>query len=79
MTQPTKKHSVLLIDDELINIRILSDVLKEEYDVVFATSGEEGICRAIESKPAIILLDVMMPAMVGLVFLFCIECFWVSV
>jgi putative two-component system response regulator len=65
MMQQQKKHSVLLVDDELINIRILSDVLKDEYDVVFATGAEEGIYRAIESKPDIILLDIMMPDMDG--------------
>ena len=60
-----KKYSVLLVDDELINIKILSDVLKDEYDVVFATGAEEGVYRAIESKPDIILLDIMMPEMDG--------------
>jgi CheY-like chemotaxis protein len=65
MTQQVKKHSVLLIDDELINIKILSEVLKEEYNVVFATAGEEGVYRAIEAKPDIILLDVMMPGIDG--------------
>ncbi len=65
MMQQEKKYSVLLIDDELINIKILSDVLKDEYDVVFATGAEEGIFRAIESKPDIILLDIMMPVIDG--------------
>lgn len=60
-----KKHTVLLVDDELVNIKILSDVLKEEYNVVFANSAEEGICRAIEVRPDIILLDVMMPGTDG--------------
>lgn len=60
-----KRHTVLLVDDELVNIKILSDVLKEEYTVVFATSAEEGICRAIEASPDIILLDVMMPGIDG--------------
>jgi len=65
MMQQGKRHSVLLIDDELINIKILSEVLKEEYNVMFATAGEEGIFRAIEARPDIILLDVMMPGMDG--------------
>jgi DNA-binding NarL/FixJ family response regulator len=60
-----KKYSVLLVDDELINIKILSDVLKDDYEVIFATGAEEGIFRAIESKPDIILLDIMMPQMDG--------------
>ena len=57
--------TVLLIDDELVNIKILSDILKGEYEVIFATSGEEGVHRAVESLPDIILLDVMMPGMDG--------------
>ena len=60
-----KRHTVLLVDDEPVNIKILSDVLKEEYNVVFATSAEEGIRRAIEAQPDIILLDVMMPGVDG--------------
>ena len=64
MPQPCK-HKVLLIDDELINIKILSDVLKDDYEVVFATRGEEGIQRAIDARPDVILLDVMMPELDG--------------
>ncbi|MEI7612511.1 MAG: response regulator [Betaproteobacteria bacterium] len=60
-----KPYSVLLVDDELINIKILSDVLKEEYEVIFATRGEEGVRLAFELKPDIILLDIMMPDMDG--------------
>jgi DNA-binding NarL/FixJ family response regulator len=65
MMQQEKRHSVLLVDDELLNIKILSDILKDDYSVVFATGAEEGICRAIESRPDIILLDIMMPGMNG--------------
>lgn len=59
------KATVLLIDDELVNIKILSDVLKDDYVVIFASGGEEGVRRAIESTPDIILLDIMMPDMDG--------------
>ena len=59
------KCKVLLIDDELINIKILSDVLKDEYEVFFATGGADGVQRAVDSGPDIILLDVMMPGMDG--------------
>ena len=65
MMQQEKRHSVLVVDDELLNIKILSDILKDDYSVVFATGAEEGICRAIESRPDIILLDIMMPGMDG--------------
>jgi len=60
-----KLNSVLLVDDEPVNIKILSDVLKDEYDVMFAMGGEEGIRLALELRPDLILLDVMMPDMDG--------------
>lgn len=65
MSECGQKPTVLLVDDEIVNIKILSDVLKEEYNVVFATSAEEGLSRAIEASPDIILLDVMMPGIDG--------------
>jgi len=61
----SKKPKILLIDDELINIKILADILKDDYEVVFAASGPEGIRLASESIPDLILLDVMMPEMDG--------------
>ena len=60
-----KTNSVLLVDDEPVNIKILSDILKGDYDVTFATSGEESIGLALALKPDLILLDVMMPDMDG--------------
>jgi len=60
-----KSNSVLLVDDEPVNIKILSDVLKDDYEVIFATSGEEGIRLALAHQPDLILLDVMMPGMDG--------------
>ena len=63
--QREKKYSVLLVDDELLNIKVLSDILKDDYEVIFATAAEEGIFRAIESRPDIILLDIMMPGIDG--------------
>jgi DNA-binding NarL/FixJ family response regulator len=60
-----KTNSVLLVDDEPVNIKILSDILKDEYDVMFAMGGAEGIRLAIELRPDLILLDVMMPDMDG--------------
>lgn len=57
---------VLVVDDILPNVKLLEVKLSNEYfDVVTAMSGAEGIQKAIEKKPDIILLDVMMPGMDG--------------
>jgi two-component system cell cycle response regulator len=57
---------VLVVDDILPNVKLLEAKLRGEYfDVVTATSGAEGIEKALRDKPDIILLDVMMPGMDG--------------
>ena len=37
----------------------------EGYEILLAEGGQEGIVKAIENKPALILLDIMMPKMDG--------------
>jgi cyclic di-GMP phosphodiesterase len=58
--------SVLIVDDERVNIDILVDLLKPSYKTLVATSGEQALRRAGgEPAPDIVLLDVMMPQMDG--------------
>src|SRR6202034_2925990 len=56
---------VLVIDDETANIEILAAALEGECEVIFATSGAQGIELAASSRPDLILLDVLMPEMDG--------------
>lgn len=58
--------TILVVDDEPINIMVLSDLLKSDYRVIAAKSGEQAIQRAKgDIKPDLILLDVMMPGVDG--------------
>lgn len=59
------KPTILLVDDEKANLKILSDLLKSEAQIIVAKSGEQAISKASELKPDIILLDVIMPDMDG--------------
>lgn len=61
----TKSSKVLIVDDEPVNLRVLKLILQDEYDLLFAKSGEEAIIIAQKSRPNIILMDVMMPGMTG--------------
>lgn len=56
---------VLIIDDVPANLKVLLAALSEEYDVMMATSGEQGLKLAAASMPDVILLDISMPGMDG--------------
>ena len=60
-----KKHSILIIDDTPMVLRALGDMLKNDYNILIAKSGEQGIESAKKNKPSLILLDIMMPGMSG--------------
>jgi len=61
----TDKQRVLVIDDEKLNLKILRDILCDEVDVILAKNGRQGIEKAVEYTPDLILLDVVMPGMDG--------------
>ena len=61
-----KKPVVLVVDDTIANIRILDDLLRDEYTVRVATNGTTALRLALsEPRPDIVLLDIMMPEMDG--------------
>ncbi|WP_137166723.1 response regulator [Salinimonas lutimaris] len=57
--------TLLLVDDEPANLRVLKQLLTPYYNLVFAKNGEEAIRLACEQQPDLILTDVMMPGMTG--------------
>ncbi|MEC5158329.1 response regulator transcription factor [Chryseobacterium sp. MP_3.2] len=62
-----KQKKILLIDDEQDILEIISyNLEKEGYDVSTATTGNEGIEKAKQIIPDLILLDVMMPEKDGI-------------
>lgn len=61
-----RKHTLLLVDDSPVNLGVVVENLElQGYEVLVALDGEEGLLRAQETLPDIILLDVMMPGMDG--------------
>jgi DNA-binding response OmpR family regulator len=57
---------ILIVEDELPMRTALQDVLLSEgYRVLSATDGESGLRRALDDKPDLILLDIMMPKLDG--------------
>ena len=60
-----KKYSILCIDDETANLKVLSSLLKDDYRVILAKSAEQGMAKTLELLPDLIILDVVMPQMTG--------------
>lgn len=61
---------ILVIEDELALSQVLSDRFTEEgFDVQTAGDGEEGLKKATEWKPDLVLLDIVMPRMDGMTML----------
>ena len=58
--------TVLVVDDEAVNLRLLEALLTPEgYTVLCAGSGAEALALAAAHAPDLVLLDVMMPGMDG--------------
>ena len=59
------KPTILMVDDENINLLVLERILNEDYTLYKATNGTDAIRLAKRMKPDIILLDIMMPGLTG--------------
>lgn len=57
---------ILLTDDEPANLQLLRQVLKDDYQLLFAKDGQTTLQLAEQEQPDLILLDIMMPNMDGL-------------
>lgn len=58
-------HKILIVDDEPNNLKLLHQILKDKYQLIFATDGEKALAAAKSHCPDLILLDIMMPDIDG--------------
>jgi len=59
-------EKILIIDDDLDTLRLVGLMLQRQgYQITAATSGQQGLDKAFENTPHLILLDIMMPDMDG--------------
>ncbi len=63
--EPIAKPGILIIEDENFNITLLSDLLKEDYEITVARDGAEGLKMLAENTIDLILLDILMVGMDG--------------
>jgi pilus assembly protein CpaE len=59
-------EKILIIDDDIDTLKLVGLMLERQgYLIAVASSGEQGLARAADEKPDLILLDIMMPDMDG--------------
>ncbi len=58
--------TVLIVDDNEINIKLLEKVLENKYNIVSVRDGKLAVEKAREIKPSLIIMDVAMPKMDGI-------------
>lgn len=68
MNTAEPRQTVLVVDDESTNVRALGNLLKDDYRIQVANSGERALAVAqdtAQSQPDLILLDIQMPGLDG--------------
>ncbi len=65
MPEESARQSILIVDDQPANIKVLNEILKREYDLFVALNGQDALAVSRNSAPDLILLDIMMPDMDG--------------
>ena len=66
MSKDAQESKILVVDDDLRNVRVLEMNLKAEgYNVIAAYNGHEALEKVNAENPDLILLDIMMPGMDG--------------
>ena len=65
MEENKKEFTILITDDEKMNVDVLGGILSPMYNLLISRNGTRAIALAREHTPDLILLDVLMPDMSG--------------
>ncbi|MCL2030219.1 MAG: response regulator [Oscillospiraceae bacterium] len=71
--EETGKYSILVVDDEVVNVEVLTNILTPAYTVYTAGDGKSALEKAEKHLRDVILLDVVMPEMDGYAVLFALK------
>ncbi len=65
MVEPAKQTILVVEDDDAIMLGLEENLQFEGFHVLKADNGDDGLALALQRKPALIILDVMLPGMTG--------------
>jgi two-component system cell cycle response regulator DivK len=58
--------TILIVEDVDLNIDLIRQLLEDDYNLLVARDGAQGVAMAQEGSPDLILMDVSLPVMDGL-------------
>ena len=57
--------TILIVEDIELNIDLLTQILEDEYNILIAKDGVQGVVLTEQSKPDLVLMDISLPVMDG--------------
>ena len=57
--------TILIVDDTELNIDLITQILEDDYDLLVARDGAQGVDMALQNNPDLILMDISLPVMDG--------------
>jgi len=57
--------TILVVEDTELNIDLITQLLEDDYNLLIARDGVEGVVMAKENHPDLILMDISLPVMDG--------------
>ena len=57
--------TILIVEDTELNIDLLTQLLEDDYNLIIAKDGAQGVAKANEHNPDLILMDISLPIMDG--------------
>lgn len=57
--------TILIVEDTELNIDLLTQLLEDDYNLLVANDGGQGVAMAVDKKPDLILMDISLPVMDG--------------
>ena len=57
--------TILIVEDVELNIDLLTQLLEDDYKLIVAKDGAQGVAFTVQYKPDLILMDISLPVMDG--------------
>lgn len=57
--------TILIVEDVELNVDLLTQILEDDYNLLIARDGAEGVALTEQHKPDLVLMDISLPVMDG--------------